>query len=377
MPHIPPKTALAVVGTLLAALNGCQQVDQLLPFELDATQGQTATVTANGGVVSLPPNFSIEFFPGSLTGSEPVTVQQRLDAFPSGAGLSVPGRAFDVGPAGLVLSPSAPARVQISVPDELLEAGDALTLSVAVVRPDNSIVTDATSYDLSNGILTAEVFELGPMAAVVATDAILIGDIADVPPLDGGAITPVSPPPSAGGPARFHPGGVVFSASCSPGDRSCFTSGIAKIWVDDVVRQRLGDNLVLLNTTVEASIDFFAFDPLSSLPDSAVGYFRIDGDLRARINEVVASREVGEEIALFTGNGSDPNNPEATAISISGGDMTFEFTSQDDPEVIEFDVTGVGTSDLLTVQLEGELEFENASGPPTMGTIIAHFRLRR
>lgn len=377
MRYMPPNTALALVGTLVTTLYGCQQVDQLLPFEIDPAQGQTVTVTANGGVVSLPPNFSIEFFPGSLPGSELVTAQQRLDAFPLDAGLSVPGRAYDVGPAGLVLSPSAPARVQIAVPDELLEAGDALTLSVAVVRPDNSIVTDATSYDLSNGILTADVYELGPMAAVVATDAIQIGDIADVPPLDGGAITPVSPPPSAGGPARSHPGGVVFSASCSPGERSCFTSGIAKIWVDDVVRQRLGSNLVLLNTTVEASIDFFAFN-VSSLPDSAVGFFHIDGDLRARINEVVASREVGEEIAIFTGNGSDPNNPEATAISISGGDMTFEFTSQEDPEVIEFDVTGVGTSDLLTIQLEGEIEFDNGPGvPKTMGAIVAHVRLRR
>jgi hypothetical protein len=376
MPNFSPKSALALVGTLVTTLNGCQQVDQLLPFEIDPTQAQTLSVNSSGGVVSLPPNFSIEFLPGSLTGSQMVSAQQRLATFPADAGLAVPGRAFDVGPAGVQLSPTAPARVQIAVPPSLLAAGDALTLSVAVLRPDNSIVTDARSYDAANGILTAYVYELGPMAAVVATDAIVLGDINDVPPLDGGAITPVSPAPAQGARAPSRPDGVEYTADCSPGERSCFTSGIAKLWVDDVVRARLGSELVLLNTTVEASIEFFAFN-LSSLPDSAVGHLRIDGDLRARINQVVASRKIGDEVALYTGNGTDPNNPLATAISISGGDMTVQFTSQDDPEVVEFDISGVGTSDLLTIQVEGELSFENASGPPTVGNIVAHVRLRR
>jgi len=362
---------------LVTTLNGCQQSDQLLPFELDPSQGQTVSVNANGGIVGLPPGFSIEFFSGTLTGSQLVTAQQRLDAFPSAAGLVVPGTAYDVGPAGVALSPSAPARVQIAVPSALLEAGDELSLTVALLQPGGSIVTDATSYDLSNGIITADVYELGPMAAVVANDAIALGDLADLPPLDGGAITP-SPAP-AGGPASAPPtrlDGVVFSANCSPGERSCFTSGIAKIWVDDDVRARLGSELILLNTTVDASIEFFSFN-LASLPDSAIGHLRIDGDLRARINQVVASRDVGDEVTVHTGNGTDAFNPDATAISINGAEMRFEFTSQGDPEVIEFDVSGVGTSDLLTIQLEGTLEFENASGPPTEGTIVAHVRLRR
>jgi hypothetical protein len=176
--------------------------------------------------------------------------------------------------------------------------------------------------------------------------------------------------------APVHPDGVQFTADCSPGERSCFTSGIAKLWVDDLVRERLGDDLILLNTTVDASLEFFSFN-VNSLPDSAVGYLRVDGDLRARINSVIATRRVGDEVAIYTGNGTDPLNPAATAISISGGAITFEFTSDDDPEVIEFDITGVGTSDLLTVRLEGVINFENAGGPPTQGNIVAHVRLRR
>jgi hypothetical protein len=57
--------------------------------------------------------------------------------------------------------------------------------------------------------------------------------------------------------------------------------------------------------------------------------------------------------------------------------VSFELTSQDDPESVEFDVSGVGTSDLLTIQIDGEIEFTNASGPPTVGNLVAQVRLRR
>jgi hypothetical protein len=265
--------------------------------------------------------------------------------------------------------------VQLGVPAALLEAGDDLSLQVALLRPGGAIVTDVTSYDIANGILTADVMEIGPVAAVVAGDVIPVGDIADVPMLGGGSITPVSPAPS--GPAAAHPDGVVFTGECSPGERSCFTSGISRLWVDDVVRARLGTEIVLINTTVEAAVEFFSFG-LGSVPDSAQGYVRVEGDLRARINSVVASRAVGDEVALYTGNGNDPDNPEATAVIISGNEMTFEFTSlDDDPEVVSFDISGVGTSELLTIELEGTMEFSNADGSTTEGDVVAHVRLRR
>lgn len=378
MRHPRPPAVHALVLSLCALLFGCQQSDQALPFEVDPAQAQSVSVNAGGGIVSVPPSFSIEFFSGTLPGSQTVTAQQRLSAFPSDAGVVIPGSAYDVGPAGTALNPSAPARVQIGVPAALLGAGDELALTVALLKPDNSIVTDVTSYDLTNGILTAYVGELGPVAAVISNDAITVGSIVDVPPLGGGAITPVSPmpaPPAAPSMAPVHADGVQFAADCAPGERSCLTSGIAKLWVDDVVQERLGDELVLLNTTVDASIEFFSFT--TALPDSAVGYLRIDGDLRARLNEVIATRKVGDEVTLYTGNGSDASNPDATAISISGSEITFELTSRDDPETIEFDISGVGTSDLLTVQISGYIDFKNASGPPTRGYIVAQMRLRR
>lgn len=375
MRYSRPPRAIALATALAALLSGCQQSDQKLPFEVDPAQARSIQVSSAGGIVSVPPGFSLEFFSGSLSGSQTVTAQQRLAAFPSDAGIVVPGTAYDVGPAGTPIDSVAPARVRISVPAALLDTGDELALTVALLRTDASIVTDVTSYDLTNGLLTADVYELGPVAAVISNDVITVGDLADVPPLDGGAITPAPPAPGspAGAPTRGD--GVVFTADCSPGERSCLTSGIAKLWVDDVVQDRLGDELVLLNTTVEASIEFFSFT--AAVPDSAVGYLRIDGDLRARISSVIASREIGDEVALYTGNGADAYDPDATAISISGSSMTFELTSRDDPETVEFDISGVGTSDLLTIQVEGDIDFENVSGPPTQGHIVAQVRLRR
>jgi hypothetical protein len=378
MRHLRPNAPLALVGAVVATLYGCQQSDQELPFGLDPSAGQTVTVNASGGTVSVPPSFSIEFPPGSLTGSELVTAQQRSTAFPGDAGVVLPGTAFDVGPAGTALAPTLPARVQIGVPSALLGAGDDLSLQVALLQPGGAVITDVTSYDIVNGILTADVYEIGPVAAVVSNDVSPVGDIADVPTLGGGAVTPA--PPAVAGPAAapVHSGGVVFTGDCSPGERSCFTSGIARLWVDDTVRDRLGDEIVLINTTVEASIEFFSFDPLNSVPDSAQGYVRIEGDFRARINSVVANREVGEEVALYTGQGSDPFNPDATAITMSGNEMTFESTSLDeDPETVFFDISGVGTSELLTIELDGTLEFSNADGSTTEGAVVAHVRLRR
>ena len=131
---------------------------------------------------------------------------------------------------------------------------------------------------------------------------------------------------------------------------------------------------MLINTTVTASVEFFAFDLLTSVPDSAIGYVNVEGDLRARINQVVANRQIGDEVAVFTGNGT---SPAPTQVTFLGNQATLQFTSQDDPEVLVFDVSGVGTSELLTIQLEGTLEFENQSGPPTEGLIVAQVRLRR
>jgi hypothetical protein len=45
--------------------------------------------------------------------------------------------------------------------------------------------------------------------------------------------------------------------------------------------------------------------------------------------------------------------------------------------VIPYSVTGVGTGELLTLRLEGELTFTDEDGNDEIGVIVAHVRLRR
>ncbi len=368
MRTIRPMGALALLS---AALTACQQTDQELPFELAG--GGQQTIGINGGLISVPPSFSLEFPAGSLTGNTTVTADTRLAAFPSTSGTVVPGFAYDVGPAGTQLA--TPARVQIAVPPDLLAAGQDLSLAVALLTQGGSIVTQVTSYDLVNGLLTAYIDELGPVAAVVATDAIPVGDISNIPNLGGGSIAPPSPSPIPVGPAGTHvPGSVAFTASCSTSEQRCFSSGIVSIWVDDIVRNRLGADIVLFNTTVDATFEFYAFN-LFNVPTMAYGWLELDGELRTRLNSVVAGRRVGDEVELFTGNGTSASG---TAVTFTGNLMTLAQTSEGDPESLEYGIAGVGTGEQLTVQFEGTINFSRPSPqPPDVGRVVVQVRLRR
>jgi hypothetical protein len=368
---LAPRSALALAGVLSAALFGCQQFDQQLPFDLDEGSGRTASIGASGGLLSIPPSFAIVFPTGSLSAPTTVTAAVRDSVFPATAGLVVPGLAFDVGPRGQQLL--TPARVQVAVPEELLGSGDQIRLALALLRPGGQIVTQVTSYDVANGILFAEVSELGPMAAVVSFDAIPVLDLADLPTLGGGSIAPPALAPLPGGPLAVD-GPAIFSAECSADARNCFTSGIVELWVDDVVRQRLGDDIVLMNTSVSGSVEFLAFDQ-SGEATQVVGFLEIGGELRARFNRVVSGRGIDDDLIFRTGVGTTPT---PTTVFFSGNEMIFGATSDGFSQDMTFGVTGIGTGEVLTVRLEGDIEFANAgSRAPDVGEIVAHVRLRR
>jgi hypothetical protein len=372
MPLIRHQAALAAV---VCALASCQQTDQQLPFELDGG-GQTISIGPSGGLISVPPNLSIEFPPNALASALQVSAEERITAFPNDAGELVPIDAYDIGPAGTQLL--APARVQLAVPPELLGAGDDLSLALALLTSGGDVITQVTSYDLNNGFLTADITQLGPIAAVVAADAIPVLDLADVPALGGGSFAPPVPV----GPALSHgpvpPGAVRFTASCSTTGQSCFSSGIVELWVDDVIRDRLGQDIVLYNANVDGEFEFSTF--IAGRPYVAYGYMNLDGELRARLNSVIAGRRAGQEIEMFTGSGT---TPAATTVSFSGNVMTLAQTSVDSPATIEYEVTGVGTGEQLTLQFEGDIEFSNdnpttpAIEPPEYGHVVVQVRLRR
>ncbi|MBM4183503.1 MAG: hypothetical protein FJ207_04660 [Gemmatimonadetes bacterium] len=364
MRTLRPLGALALV---LGSLSACQQVDQRLPFDLD--EGGQTTIGNSGGLISLPPNFSMQVPSGALTTSTNVTAATRLTSFPAGAGVVVSGLMFDVGPIGTQLA--QPATVQIAVPTELLTLGQQLSLSIALLTQSGAIEVPTATYDLVNGVLTAQIDELGAVAAVVSADAIPALNLANIPPLGGGTIQPVAPVQSGPAPAPLF-GGSVYAASCSSFAQQCFSSGIVQLWVDNVVFKHLGADIILMNTTVNASLEFFNF--VGSNPTQVYGLMEVKGDLRTRLNSSVVGRRVDDEVRLFTGNGT---SPLPSAVTFSGTNMSIAQTSEGDPEVMGYDIDGIGTGYVLTLRLEGDLEFTDENGNPEIGRIVAHVRLRR
>jgi hypothetical protein len=138
----------------------------------------------------------------------------------------------------------------------------------------------------------------------------------------------------------------------------------------------LGDDLFLLNPSVDANFDFLTFDQFG-VPTSVVGSVFIDGELRARLNSAVTSYNI--EDGVTTG---PTTAPATTTVQVSGGVMIIGQTTATDGfvefnEEVEFGITGIGTSEMLTVRLEADVEFDNDDGSITTGEIIAHIRLRR
>lgn len=185
--------------TVLALVAGCEQVDQAHPLDVMAGQPVSRSIGPEGGVVSIPPGFSIEFPAGAFPQSVfvPVTPRVASSPFPDDAGAVVPGTAFDIGPAGVALN--LPALVFIRVPEALLDLdmSEDLRLVLALEHTDGSVSLWPGSYNATNGLLSAEIDQIGPVAAVVAADSI---EIEVGPPLvlSGGAFSFL---PFPGGPA--------------------------------------------------------------------------------------------------------------------------------------------------------------------------------
>lgn len=359
---------MGALALILGSLSACQQVDQRLPFELD--EGGQTTIGTLGGILSIPPDFSLQIPSGALTTNVTVTAAERLTAFPATAGVVVSGLMFDVGPIGTQLA--APAVVQIAVDTALLSIGQQLSLSVALITQSGAIEIPTATYDLTSGLLTAEIDELGAVAAVVSADAIPVGGFGGIPTLSGGSISPTSPAPVGPALAPTQPDGVVFEATCSTVGQQCFSSGIVQLWADSVVYDHLGQDIILMNTTVTGSVEFFNF--VGNVPTQAIASMEVTGELRTRLNRVVVGRRVTDEVLFFTGAGTSPS---PTTVTFASGNMTLAQTSEDSPEVIRYAVTGIGTGEQLTLRLEGELQFTDSSGNPEIGLIVADVRLRR
>ncbi len=357
-------------------VGACQQADQDLPFDVLEDERASNSIGQSGGTISLAPGISIEFPSGSLTSTTTVDIERRVSGpFPGDAGAPVPGTSYDVGPVGTMLS--APARVELAVDPQLMEVAETVRLSVAVQRADGSVAIFPGAYDVTNAVLSADVDELGPMAAVIALDAIPVA-LESPPVLGGGSFPSPVAPSGVSGPALAHFGGVEFRAACAPNEnaRRCFSSGVIRVWADEVVTRRLGDHIFLLDPAVDATLEFLAVDAQTGLPTQVAGKISVEGDLRARFNSTVTSYEMTEGATTGTSG-----TPAPTGLAVIGNVLTIaeSITAQQTLEFnqsVQFGISGIGTTVMMTVSVEADIEFNNSDGSTEIGTVIAHVRLR-
>jgi hypothetical protein len=366
IPKRMPRSVLLAV--LVTFVSGCLlQHDQESPLELQEGEGAAKTIGAEGGVISVPPDFSLNFPAGALPTSSSVTVAPRTNApFPGDGGAVLPGTAYDISPAGLALA--TPARVEIRVPLTLLETSDEVRLGVAILNPDGSIATATGTYDATSGFLSADLERLGPVAAVVELDAIDVES--GLPPTLGGGNFAGAPTPSGGG-AGASAATMRYQSSCSPDARRCFSSGLIRVWISQSLRDRIGGALVIVAPVVDADLDFLTFGP-SGQPTSVVGEIRVAGTLKALVGNSVVSYSYEEH--SVTGSESTPS---VTAVAVADNVMVFANITGDSSNEFEFGLSRIATGELLTFRIEREINLENDDGSETTGTVFIHVRLRR
>jgi len=332
------------------------------------------TIGTEGGTVSLPPGVSLEFPAGALSGPVSIAVSELANKpFPSVAGRPLPGTAFRVEvPDGTHLT--QPARVALAVDPAVVGESEEVRLALGVRRADGSVPVFTGTYDVTTGLLRAEISEIGDLAAVVAYDAVPV-TFGAAPTFSGGVL-PTPDVPVVSGPTVSVRDGVSFSASCGPTSRSCRTAAMLQVWADDVVGERLGHQLALVNPVVEGAIDFISFDE-DGVPLEISGSFTFSGELRARLRNGVMGHAL--EAGMRTGTW---NEGEPTGLVVDGNELIVETMTRWDGEVltderVAFQVAQIGTSASLKLRFELPVRFTDVDGGETEGTIVADLRLRR
>jgi hypothetical protein len=142
------------------ALIGCEQGTQRLPFDADIQA--TATITAQGGSLSTPAGAAIHFRPGSLASPLQVTlVPVGSPAAPAQFGTS-DSQSFRIEPVGTVLTKPAELELKMTT-----RGGQAWLASIVTVTNGQVVRTGSTRVDLSTGIVSGSVGQLGTVGVVI------------------------------------------------------------------------------------------------------------------------------------------------------------------------------------------------------------------
>lgn len=363
IPRTLPK--LVAISACISAA-ACLQDEQILPFDAETGARVERSVGPEGGTVALPAGVSVTIPPGALAATTRITLTPASElAFPRDAGLALPGTAFDLAPEGLALS--LPARVELRVPGAPVASAELVRLGIAVRSGERANLSGGGAFDATSGILSAELPVLGPVAAVVALDALALG--AGTPPtLAGGSFG--SGAVGASAPTGAAARAERFTSECAPGGRRCFSSGLVEVWASAELLERVGGDLVILEPRLSAEFDFDGLDA-SGHPTRVVGSLSVRGTLRARLGQAVASYEVDE--TFVTGSGS---GPRSTSARVEGNRLILAETTNETNRVLEYGVRRIGTGRMLTLRVEEVVRLENDDGSTTDGTVVLHVRLR-
>ena len=330
---------LAAAGTALVISGGCRQADQALPFEPLEGQSASSTLGADGGVLALPPALSLRLPAGAVSQDVFFAVTPRIGStFPASAGPVVPGTAFDIGPAGLDLA--LPARVDLALPEAWLQPDDRVRLAVATLRSDGSVSTSPGWYDATNGILSADLAVIGPIAAVISAAAI---PVMRDPPLLGGGVFPIGPT-------------ISYAARCGPDTSSCASMAGVSVWASAEIIERFGSDLTLLLVELDLRLDLLSFDS-GGLPISASLAVDLRGALRASIGMAVGGAEVTEIFVSGLGTTAVP-----TSVVVAGNELRLAQTSRRLNDRLGFAVDPSGGGQSVTLRVEHVVQMRNAGG---------------
>lgn len=356
----------SVLALVLAA---CLQADQSLPFDVDDSLPVARSIGPGGGVLSLASGLSLIVPPGALATSTQIGATARAGSFSDAAGFVVPGTAYDLTPAGL--SFKVPARLQLRLVNPGLAASDLLRLGLARETGGAAPRLEGGSFDITSGILAADIMGLGGVAAVVAADAIPL-ETGQPPTLEGGNLGEGPSGVSGAGGEPSAAAGSGFSAFCEPSGRPCFASGLVQLWMSQELKDRLGGDVTLLTPTVSAELTFEGIGA-SGQPTLVTGSVSVQGSLRARVGQSITHYPVDE--AFVTGDGTGGATP--TSMRVTGNTVVLAQTTDGANRTFEYGLRRVGSGQMLVVRMEHDVELENADGSKTTGTVILHVRLRR
>lgn len=176
------------VATALLALVGCEQETQTLPFDVETSV--TRTVSSRGGTVSTPAGASVHFPSNSLSSTVDVSIATTTapaEILRSGAPAS---EAFRIEPVGTVLDNPADLALKFQATTDPSRAW----LATIVSSANGAVRRYGTSrVDLSLGIVSADIEQLGVVAAVIPpTSAIFPVQLVPSASIEPSQLSPVA-----------------------------------------------------------------------------------------------------------------------------------------------------------------------------------------